>query len=269
MTVATLFAALALAGCGQEQDRAPSAPPSTKVAPPPPRLPVVEPPLGREALIHAVLRAGSALALQQDDRADQAALDGRPFSLRMRFGCAGEQARDDAARGWGFDEKRRVLRIRVEADITGGVEDFIPAEASGFEAVEGFWLSRPWLVEAACPPPSTVRDGTQAAGSGTTEQSAPRLIGLAQFYSDTDARTHRARRGYEATAVLPDGVAPSASGYDLWLTGRLKRQADGRVILCRSERADAQPSCIVSVEFDRVAITPAGSDEAIASWTAG
>ena len=99
---------------------------------------------------------------------------------------------------------------------------------------------------------------------------AQHRVGIAQFFSDTDSRTlRRDGRPYQATKALADGQAPSAQGYDLVLSGRLKRLPDGRVIACKVEQASRPPQCIVSVDFDRVWIERPDTKESLAEWNAG
>ena len=90
---------------------------------------------------------------------------------------------------------------------------------------------------------------------------------MAQFFTKTDPRTgRRDDRPYEATKVLAEGEQPSADGYNLVLSGRLRAQPLGRVISCRSSSVDAAPQCIVSAHFDRVWIENPRSKEILASW---
>jgi hypothetical protein len=162
----------------------------------------------------------------------------------------------------------------------------LPAAIAGdaFEAAEGFWVPRPWLLQPGCPvvPPPTAPAQPAEAGTAKNPPSeaakakvapqpvAQQRVGIAQFFSDTDSRTlRRDGRPYEATKVLEIGQAPSAQGYDLVLSGRLKRLPNGRVIRCRVERPDLPPQCIVSASFDRVWIERPDTKESLAEWNAG
>ena len=60
-----------------------------------------------------------------------------------------------------------------------------------------------------------------AADAEPPSQPAP-YVGIAQFFTEADARTHRRdNRAYEAIKVLGKGQQPSASGYELVIEGRL------------------------------------------------
>lgn len=271
-------------GCQQPDEARKDANPAGSTAPMVPALPIVVPPLSREGLLLAVVHAASAAALGQADTEAQRQLDGKRFELRMRFGCGGETpATPDDPRSWTFDAKRRVLSLQVKPEL--GKKLPLMEELSGdtYEAVEGFWIRRPWLLTSACPasPPEEAAPEAAASPQTDTKQVAsekpaatpspdadltPR-IGIAQFFTPTDARTHRRdNRAYKTTRVLKEGEAPSAAGYDLVISGRLRRLADGRVIACRVADPSAPPDCILSAEFDKVSIElPSG--EVIAKWS--
>ncbi len=271
-------------GC-QQQPQPSATPQATDTVPAKPALPLVEPPYDREALLLAARRAASNAALGRPDVDWQRALDGKPFELKLRFGC-GEGDGDAPAHGWTFDAKRRVLSFRVQPGITGNDSMIDALGLAGYEAVEGFWIRRPWLLAAACPAAPTPRP-TDAEPSPTAKASAPPSarasvvpaakpspaplvprIGLAQFFTKTDARTiRRGKRAYEATKILADGASPSTEGYDLVITGRLRRLNDGSVIACVNRGADTPPDCIISAQVDTVAIQQPDSGEAIATWS--
>ncbi len=271
-----------LAGCQQRQE--PQAEPSTaptEAAPAAPALPLVEPPLTRETLLLEMTRIASDTALGSLDDAGQRALDGKRFELRLRFGCPG--ANDDAkARSWAFDEKRRKLTVKVEPEISAESPLVSALGEDAYEAAEGFWIRRPWLLKTGCPasPPAPAEDAAEAPKAPKTAKPAspaeaePALpaplpyFGIAQFFTDTDPRTHRRdNRAYTATKVLPAEAMPSAVGYDLVIIGRLRRLASGAVIRCVNRSPDLPPECIVSVQLDSVAIEQPGSGETIAKWS--
>lgn len=284
----TRFSLIALAGifvvsgCKQQQ---PSAPElnitASDSAPKAASLPPVDPPLDRQALLLAASQAASNYALNKDDSETQKKLDGKRFAIRLRFGCGGRGSKAaNAPRSWSFDEKRRVLSFKVELDVD--LEQWpvaVPADAS-IEAVEGFWIERPWMLQAGCPRvvPAQVTGETvatdQRAKRADSPQAAPEMpslsatVGIAQFFLDTEARTHRREhRAYETTKVLAEGVSPSREGYDLVVAGRLRRLTDGRVIVCRIEEPGLSPSCLVSIQLDNVSIEAPGSGGTVATWS--
>jgi hypothetical protein len=275
-------------GCQQPNETRKQADPASSTAAMVPALPIVVPPLSREGLLLAVAHAASAAALGQSDTDEQRKLDGKRFELRMRFGCDdGTVTTPDDPRSWAFDEKRRVLSLQVKAELSKKLPLIEELSGDSYEAVEGFWIRRPWLLTAACPATPPKEEPQDAASEGASPAKAeakqaasekpaatpspdadltPR-IGIAQFFTPTDARTHRRdNRAYKTTRVLKTGETPSANGYDLVISGRLRRLADGRVIACRIDNPSAPPDCILSAEFDKVSIElPTG--EIIAKWS--
>ncbi len=272
-----LLAALAfLAACRQ------SPPPDENVQRPAPetsaQLPSVPrlASLDRGAILAAVAQAASAHAAGADDSAAQRALDGRQFELRIRFGCRGpSRALREQWLGWSFDEASRTLRVRARPTLAGDDPLVQELGGGGFEAVEGFWIPRPWLLQALCPAASAVEPAPAdevTAENAKAEEPLPRWprIGVAQFFSETDPRTgRRSTRPYEAVKTLDPGTPLASQGFDLILSGRLKALPDKRVIACTAKGAQSPPDCIISADFDRVWIEAPGSAEVIAEWSSG
>lgn len=272
-----LGAIVLLGACERVQDEgSPDATPTTSIAE---TLPAVDPPFDRKALLLAVAETASDFALGRDSSARHRELDGRLFEVALRFGCPGESV---STRTWNFDEANGVLRVRVEHELTIDTPEIGALNLEGFEAIEGFWVQRPWLLEAECPAidpppdPNDVDDPSQdpAPDDGSSaEEPAPApaspRVGIAHFYTADDSRTlRRDSRAYQATRKLAAGVEPSRTGYDLVLSGRLSRMPDGQVIACAGRDTDRPPTCIVSVTFDRVALRqPSG--ELVAEWSSG
>lgn len=240
-------------------------------------VPLPQPPMDRAALLEAVAQARSAAAAGVDDRQAQQPLDGKEFEIRIRFGCAGavKEAKTGASLSWSFDSKSGVLRVRAAPDLS---EDAGVAKGvQGVEAVEGFWLSRPWLLNAACPAqpaPPIVNDSAEAKPPRAAEPppSAPAAIplkvGIAQFFTATDPRTaRRDHRPYETVDKRDPGSTIGTQGFDLVLSGRLRVLPEGRVIRCVSSGPEAPPACVVSAQFDHVWIDDAATKERIADWS--
>ncbi len=272
-----LFAAsLCFAGC-QQQPQPPENVEDSAAQPVPqlPEVPRLES-LDRAAILAAVAAAASAHASGADDVGAQRALDGRQFEFRIRFGCRGpsKDLRDEWL-GWSFDDEGRTLRVRARPTLAG--EDSLVAElgGSGFEAVEGFWVPRPWLLQPVCPAAAAVEP---APADEVAEQDlkvseplpkSPR-IGIAQFFSETDPRTgRRSMRPYEAVKTLDPGQDIGSRGFDLVLAGRLKLLPGKRVIACSAKGSLSPPDCIVSADFDRVWMEAAGTKQVIAEWSTG
>lgn len=290
---AAFFLALAGSACtGNEQGQGPE---ENAADQPVVNLPVVprpEPPLDRAGLLAAVAQAASASASGvAQDPARQ--LDGRQFEVRIRFGCRGPtQDFEKAWLGWSFDAERRRLRVHARPTISADdplVSAVNPAE---FEAVEGFWIPRPWLLEAVCPaavavapkPEQPAAGGApkpeqpQQPAAGAAKEGAPQAaaadpvprwprIGLAQYFTETDARTgRRGDRAFEAIKTLEEGQPLRSQGFNLVLSGRLRALPGGRVIGCSGQNPDSPPECIVSADFDRVWIENPDSREVVAEW---
>jgi hypothetical protein len=261
--------------------------------------------MDRSSLLLAIARAASAAALRQDDATEQRKLDGKRFEVRIRFGCAPPTLPVEPAQAAGekrptlatptgpfnvrFDEEDRTLRIRATPDLTLDEQPVKAIAGETVEAVEGFWMYRPWLLTDGCPvvaSPPEPQTPTESPESGQDEPSRTRdtadasdaelkalpernhRVGLAQFFTKTDPRTgRRDERPYETTKVLPQDKQPSRQGYNLVLSGRLRNVPVGRVINCRVASLNSPPECIVSAEFDRVWVEEPGTKEVIAEWS--
>ena len=242
---------------------------------PPPVAPKI---LNREELLLAVGRSASALALGRDESDAQRTLDGQQYEFRIRFGCGSGEAPERNAYSVAFDEAKRTLRLGATPGINA-TDPLIAAVAIGeIEAVEGFWVEQPWLLDVGCPrvpKPAVPAEAAEMEEEEPAEaQPAPppasSRIGIAQFFGPDESRTlRRNSRAYQVTKTLPKDVSPSASGYDLVLSGRLRKLADGRVIACSIVSSTARPSCVVSVSFDRVSIRRGDNDELLAEWGGG
>ena len=125
----------------------------------------------------------------------------------------------------------------------------------GSRAAEGFWVARPSLLVPAC-----VNAGPEPAG-----------IGLVEFSTNQDARTGRREgRPYATGVALEDGSdTPAPGSWELVLRGRLRKHGDGRSILCRPREQGGMPVCLISVEFEEVAVERTGTGEQIARWGRG
>jgi hypothetical protein len=217
--------------------------------------------LDRADLLITAAKAGSAAALGQDDSADQAALDGKPFEVRIRFGCAsGAGAAGGGSAKAGpfnirFNSGDRTLRVRATPDLTR--DNAAAVVSAGADAVEGFWMRRPWLLASGC-----------AAGQSplATQTASEQRVGIAQAFAVGEQDGRRNGQAYEAERPLNAGEEPSRLGYDLVITGKLKKLQSGRVIACRLLSADLPPECIVSGRFERVRIETPDAKTILADW---
>jgi hypothetical protein len=271
LAIAVAAAIPLVAGCRQPAGNDAVEKNAPKPVLPIPPLPVAEPPMDRAAILMAVARAASAAALGEDDSRRQRGLDGKTFEIRLRFGCTpNEQEPESESRfNVSFDEKNRTLRLRASPDLDIEDEPIAGLASEAVEAVEGFWIERPWLLADGCPAAPQPKTGSETEPEERVipaPSPSPR-IGVAQFFTKTDPRTgRRDHRAYEATKSLAEDEQPSTEGYNLVLSGRLRAQPLGRAISCRTVRTDAPPQCIVSADFDRVWIEKPGSKDILASW---
>lgn len=249
-------------------------------------IPVPEPPMNREQLLIATLRAASAFAAGADDSKLQDSLSGKKFEFRIRFGCDGPSTSADDPYGWTFNKKSNALKVRATPALSPKDPAVKALAGQAFETVEGFWLRRPWLLAPVCPKkaeapaaPAPAQEKAPAkpqptkaetpAEPASPEPSSSQSVGIAQFFTDTGPRTmRRSGRPYEATEKL-DVAQPPEGGFDLVLTGKLVALPNGRVIACTRTEAGERPACLISVEFGKVAIERADTHEQLAQWGSG
>lgn len=240
------FSAMTVA-CSREEAKPAPTPP----APPPAAPPPVAPPaaLGRAELLEAVAKAASAFAAGDPHSEAAKALAGRQFTLKLPFAC-GRLAPEDAGTGYAYDAEAKTLRIRARP------EDWTKADwaaelvgSEDTEAIEGFWVRRPWLVAESCP--------AWSASAPPTPASAE-TVGLAQVFEKGGSRLlRRGDRGYAATVKREVEDVPGPSGLRLVLEGRIGPGDVGGPVRCRSASPNQRPTCLVLVEFDRIAFEDA------------
>lgn len=247
LAVAMAAAAL-LAACSPREDKAPK-----PAAPPPQPAPVALPApevLDRGELLEAIEAAATAYAAGAAPPAAAAELEGRRFALKVAFGCGWPQA--EAGRtGYRLDPARQTLKVTVvPQDWSETPWGAALADGREVEAVEGFWIRRPWLTTAGCP-----RIPARPGAVPTAE-----VAGLAQVFEAGGSRLlRRGARPYEVTRKHPSDQPPPAGGFRLVVEGRVA-EADGRPIRCRADHPDQHPVCLVVVQFDRIAIEDAAGD---------
>lgn len=270
-------AALPLVQC----DRATDAPPGPVPADPPvvaaektnPAAPQPQTALSRGDLINAAARAASAYA----EGATSATTDpmiGRSFTVRMPFGCSGPSMTGgpDAEQGiarwsWGDDNKTIQLSLSP-GDWTDSALIAAPLgtrAAATWEAVEGFWVPRPWMTAEACP--SAPTDPLLTVGA----TASPQTFGIAAVFEAEGSRVGRRNGRAYAFSVRPEAgqtlVAP-VGGYRLVLEGRVVGFSGGRAIRCKASGPDQRPVCVLAARMDRVAFEDAGG-AVLTEWRAG
>lgn len=228
------------------------------------QLPAPLPNLGREALLAAFATAADAASSGTPPPGENAKLVDRKFSIRLPFGCSGAMeepsgdGRSATWAGWSYNSKTKALKVRA------GPEDFKNSPwiqdlvgEMPFEAVEGFWIRRPWSSAQSCP---------AASNAGAVPGDDHReTVAIAQFFSPASPRAlRRGTRPYAFTTKLAEPIAPDG-GFGLVIEGRVAAYADGQPVHCKIESADLRPICLMAVEFARVAIENAAG-EMLTEW---
>lgn len=200
--------------------------------------------------------------------------EGARFQIDLPFGCDGPAAEDSREPfQWRYDAKSSALRVAVApADFdpqewlgekpSGDGSTVLPAARE--EAIEGFWIARPWSSRETCESASA-----PAAPLGIDAVTIPgQTLGLAQIFTDVDSRN--ARRGgkpYESVRRIDEGDLKIDQGLRVRLRGRIARFPDGSTVRCRQPAGKEQrPVCLVAVTFDDVAIENPANQETIATW---
>lgn len=261
---------------GREPAIAPPSPvaaPGSVAVPAPASPPAGEEPrgiLGRADLLALAATAADAAASGRDASAELRPAAGRRFAMRLPFGCAGPAGEgSEAATGWRYDEGEGVLRVRA-APITWMAEDWRTAAGPvAADAIEGFWVSRPWTSSEACP---SVSGNPLAAGTEAVTLPG-QTLGVAQFFTaDGSRQGRRDGRAFETSARIAPEAVNAGAGFRLRLSGRIDRipaigQAANRPVLCRQPGGPEQrPICVIAVTLDEVAIERGADGEALATW---
>lgn len=225
-------------------------------APAPVATPAVTPPLGRADLLDAARQAADAFAAARPLPSPVAALDGRRFAIAIPFGCAGPAA-PDATLGWTYDEDAGALRVFAAPARLDPAEWLGPA-ADDVEAIEGFWVERPWSSLETCP----ARPELASAG---TEHS----FGLAQFFRADQSRVgRRDGKPLVVTVVTPPDAVRPGQGLRLRLSGRVAAAPGGNgPFSCHAPGiAGGRPVCLLAASFDTVSVENPATGETAATW---
>ncbi|MFK4058812.1 hypothetical protein [Brevundimonas sp. NPDC046655] len=287
--VAVLAALPLLVWC----QRPPEPEPSPEPAAPSPTV-VIDSTLNRAALLAALTEAGSALA---EGRDRDAALSGRTVSVRLPFGCGG-MIRDADSSVSGLPRLMRNpdggltltvtpedLKARV---LASGAGPALEAGLDQWDAVEGFWIARPWSGLDACPAtatatpvvapamqPEAAKVEAEASKSAKPAEAPPvvvppeRTAGLAAVIEADGSRLGR-RQGQAYAHVIrgEKGAAatPAPGGYALRLEGRLTTFADGKAVKCAQKDAESRPVCVAALRLDRLAFEDGATGALLSEW---
>lgn len=246
------------------QPKAPEPAPPAEPAPSAPS-PLPPPPLSRADLVrHANAAAARVTGEGAGPTEDGRALVGRRFVLRLPFGCDGAQPRGGRGQASAlYDPEAQTVRLNARPSDWTGLPLVQTIAGAPPEAVEGFWITRPWSFSETCPP---ARAEIIAPPSPTAP--SPETLGLAQFFGTGDSRIlRRGDRPYEHVRRLAGGDTELLShSYVLVLEGRLRAYPDGRPLRCWSESDDHRPVCLYSVQFERVAFEDTADGATLAEW---
>lgn len=234
------------------------APPPVVAAPPAKAAPPAI--ASRADLILAAAKAADAYASGAPGGGGD--LVGRKFSVRLAFGCAGPVADPGPAQAYyQIDAKAQSLRLVARPSIWTDLPLVRAAPApADTEAVEGFWIPRPWLTGDQCP---KRREVAPPATPTPVEQPS---LGLAVLHGQDASRTERrGQRPYEHVLKLPPESTGQGRTFELVLDGRISGFADGAAAHCWSESAEHRPVCLYAVELDRVAFEDEGGT-VLANW---
>ncbi|WP_068874091.1 hypothetical protein [Phenylobacterium sp. CCH9-H3] len=241
---------------------APDTPPPVAAVLPP--VKTTPPPLSRTDLIlEAQARAAGALASGEASTTGRDPLVDRRFSVRIPFGCEGPRIGGGSSQAYyEVDAERRTLKLVARpVDLAHHPLVAQSPDAKAIEALETFWIPRPWTRTDTCPPR---RD---RPASATPTPPSPQTLGLATISEVGASRLRRrAERPYELVRKAPDDEPlPLSASYSLVLEGRLATFPTGGAVRCWSESPEHRPICIYAVALDRVAFeTPDG--QLLAEW---
>ncbi|MBB5710027.1 hypothetical protein [Sphingomonas xinjiangensis] len=257
-----------LAACGETPTASPkqaeTKAPEPEAKPSGPAVLKPDPVLARSDLIAAAAQAASRYASGKALPAEED-LVGRAFSVRVPFGCEGPAAPEEETPGiahWSWVEDRKTIRLAMPpADWKGSAMIAQAGASQTWEAVEGFWVPRPWLMADGCA--AIRRDPLQPAVAASTQ-----TLGLAAVFEQGGSRVgRRDGRAYQFT-VRAEKDAPLSvpeDGYRIVLEGRVKAFPSGRALECRASGPDERPVCVLATQLDRVAFESA-EGAVLAEW---
>lgn len=257
--VTLLLAGVVLSGCNSEAPDASTTNLQTEapVSSPAPVVPVISkpsPPLTRGDLVSA---AGQAASDYAEGKVFVTAdpLIGQNISVRVPFGCTGStpvettKSEREGLAGWTWGADRKSIQLQmtpgdwVHSALMGGKD-----ASEKWDAVEGFWIPRPWLASEACP--AIKSDPLQT----TAPLASAQTLGLAAVFEAGGSRVGRRNgRSYEFSIRGKGADVAPQSSYRLVLEARITAFPSGRAITCHAPGPDQRPVCIIAIKLDRVA----------------
>jgi hypothetical protein len=241
----------------------PTPSPAETVTPPKVEVPV-ERTVGRQDLIGLGASAADAAASGMPLPASAMELVGKRFDISLPFGCDGPAPDGSIAQlRWHYDEKASVLRIHVEPTVWMKT-DWWTSPPEAVEAMEGFWVERPWSSLETCPssPPLS-------SAPGADPITLPgQTLGLVQLLSpDAPRQMQREGKPYEAVIRKTAEAVSLRQGLQLRLHGRVGRFPDGQPVRCLQPGGREQrPVCLIAVTFEEVAFQDPATRETLSVW---
>ena len=110
---------------------------------------------GGEYVVNAQVAVSEAIPAFESLQPEMAvSLAGRSFTIRTPFGCAPDRAKPSPGlAGRTLRAKGHAAELSLTpADWTQSPLVAAAVEAKVWDAVEGYWIDRPWLSSEACPP---------------------------------------------------------------------------------------------------------------------
>lgn len=276
MVATVSLATSALVGCDRPSPDPVNTNAQTEVTPPSaaPVIPVIaapSPALSRSDLITAANQAASAYAEgREPSTADP--LVGRNVAVRLPFGCTGptpnasSEAVSDGLATWTWEAERTAIRLRMmPGDWTKSATLGSAGSSDKWEAVEGFWVSRPWSLAETCP--AIKSDPLQTDAPAVS----PQTLGIAAVFETGGSRLGRRNgRAYEFVIRQrgDDPLPTPTEGFRMLLEGRITSFPSRRAIECRASGPDQRPVCIVAIHLDRVAYEDANGGT-LSEWRPG
>lgn len=220
--------------------------------------------LGRADIIELAATTADALVAGKPLPEQVRRAMGRRLELAVPFGCGGtaEQGSLDPLR-WRYDDREEALRLHVEP-TDWSPTDWGLQENAGIEAIEGYWLARPWTSSSDCP------KATNAGRSTGVEPVtlAGQTLAIAQFFTAESKREgQRGGRAFETVQRIPRGELDVAAGFRLVLSGRIDRVPGGGPVRCiQPGGIEQRPICVVAAKFDEARIENLATGEVVATW---
>ncbi|MBA3577224.1 MAG: hypothetical protein H0W39_06405 [Sphingomonas sp.] len=197
--IGLLAAAAATASCQAEQPEPAADANASEPAVNLPSVPRPQPAIDRPSLLAAVAEAASAASAGGGIPEGVRALDGQQFEVRIRFGCRGPATElSERWLGWSFDPEDRRIRVRAMPTISADEPLITRMGGDDFDAVEGFWIPRPWLLQSVCPAAAAV---ARPAGAQQPGQKPP-----AQGQASTVRRQQQPQQPQRQSAATGQGA---------------------------------------------------------------